>query len=353
VKNRLTQLKDSGGASLATFTYDHQGKRTSMTTSSGTVYFHYNGDKVIYETDANNNIIADYTWDSKGNPVTMTKGGITYYYHINGHGDVTKLTDASGNVVAEYQYDAWGNITFQSSGTIASSNPYRYAGYRYDKDTSLYYLNARYYDSNVGRFITRDSFYGIAFDTQSLNLYNYCQSNPVGYVDTSGHFALDLKQDLSTMAANFLLPRGDNLSYLMFVWGLYAGGADFSSSTLLVSKLKGSSEVSSIKAELFRKMPFTGLYAHYHSPTELLMLNYSRVFNSTQDLAYAVGKANYNAYAQKVNGAWNVAIRIWDTYDFSNWRWSTNLGNNANNLGLILQNDDLLIPYNWNVRFTL
>jgi uncharacterized protein RhaS with RHS repeats len=78
-----------------------------MTTSSGTTYCHYSGDKVIYETDSNNNIVADYTWDNLGNPVTMTKGGTTYYYHMNGHGDVTSLTDSSGNIVAQYQYDAW------------------------------------------------------------------------------------------------------------------------------------------------------------------------------------------------------------------------------------------------------
>lgn len=57
----------------------------------------------------------------------MTTNGTAYYYQLNGHGDVVKLTDASGNVVAQYQYDAWGNIISQS-GTMASANPYRYAG---------------------------------------------------------------------------------------------------------------------------------------------------------------------------------------------------------------------------------
>jgi RHS repeat-associated protein len=141
---------------------------------------------VLYETDANNNIMAEYTWDYQGNPVTMTKGGVTYYYHMNGHGDVTALTDANGNVVAQYQYDAWGNIISQT-GTMASSNPYRYAGYRYDEETGLYYLMARYYDANIGRFITRDTFHGFEDDPQSLNLYTYTKNNPVMYVDPDGH----------------------------------------------------------------------------------------------------------------------------------------------------------------------
>ncbi|WP_301281693.1 RHS repeat domain-containing protein [Lysinibacillus capsici] len=47
--------------------------------------------------------------------------------------------------MAEYTYDAWGNNMSQS-GTMATINPYRYAGYRYDEDTKLYYLIARYYN---------------------------------------------------------------------------------------------------------------------------------------------------------------------------------------------------------------
>jgi YD repeat-containing protein len=81
---------------------------------------------VVYETDANNNIVAEYTWDAQGNPVSMTKNGNTYYYHLNGHGDVAALTDANGAVVALYQYDAWGNI-ISSSGSMKDANPYRYA----------------------------------------------------------------------------------------------------------------------------------------------------------------------------------------------------------------------------------
>ncbi|WP_396134770.1 hypothetical protein [Brevibacillus nitrificans] len=79
MENHLIQVKDSTGGSLASFTYDHEGKRTIMTTASGTIYFHYSGDKVIYETDATNNVVASYTWDAQGNPVSMTKSDATYY----------------------------------------------------------------------------------------------------------------------------------------------------------------------------------------------------------------------------------------------------------------------------------
>ncbi|XEC97604.1 RHS repeat-associated core domain-containing protein [Paenibacillus tarimensis] len=187
VENRLVEVKNSSGTSLASFTYNHEGKRNSMTTSSGPVYFHYSGDKVIYETDINNSIVSEYTWDENGNPISMTKNGSTYFYHINGRGDVTSLTDAIGTIVAQYQYDASGNI-ISETGTLASTNPYRYAGYRYDEATGLYYLNARYYDANIGRFITEDTFKGTEDEPLTLNSYTYVLNNPVGNIDTTGNW---------------------------------------------------------------------------------------------------------------------------------------------------------------------
>ncbi|MGD9568538.1 MAG: RHS repeat-associated core domain-containing protein, partial [Sedimentibacter sp.] len=184
--NQLTQVKDSLGNVIASYAYDDQGRRISLTAWGETSKFHYSGDKVIYTTNGSNNIIAEFSYDSYGNPATMTYNGATYYYHIDGHGNVTAMTDASGNTVAQYSYDAWGKILSQS-GSMAAINPFRYAGYRYDEATGLYYLMARYYDPGVGRFISRDTFHGFEDEPLSLNQYAYCNNNPVMYVDPSGH----------------------------------------------------------------------------------------------------------------------------------------------------------------------
>ncbi|WLR51865.1 DNRLRE domain-containing protein [Bacillus tianshenii] len=186
--NRLIEVKDATNTTLASFEYDKQGRRISKTTSTGTTHYHYDGDsnRVLYETDDSNNIVAEYTYNAQNQPVTMTKGGTTYFYHINGHGDVTALTDESGNIVAEYQYDAWGNILSQT-GTMAAENPYRYAGYRYDDETGYYYLMARYYDADTGRFLTRDTFQGLENDPLSLNRYAYVKNNPIMYHDPTGN----------------------------------------------------------------------------------------------------------------------------------------------------------------------
>ncbi|WP_251032306.1 RHS repeat-associated core domain-containing protein [Mesobacillus foraminis] len=117
----------------------------------------------------------------------MTKGGQTYYYHLNGHKDVTMLTNSAGNIVAQYQYDSWGNV-LSSSGSMASENPYRYSGYRFDEGTGLYYLMSRYYEPETGRFLTKDTFSGFEDEPQGLNLYIYTKNNPVTYHDPDGHY---------------------------------------------------------------------------------------------------------------------------------------------------------------------
>ena len=119
--------------------------------------------------------------------MAMKKGSATYFYHYNAHGNVIALTDAQGNLAARYQYDTWGNILFQS-GSLADENPYRHAGYQYDRETGLYYLIARYYHPTYGVFLSLDPDPGDADDILTQNGYTYANNNPVMLVDPDGHF---------------------------------------------------------------------------------------------------------------------------------------------------------------------
>lgn len=170
--DELQTVKTLSGQLVASYKYDEEGRRISKNVGGKTTNYHYGqGIEVLFETDSSNNIIAEYTYDQRGFPKTLTKNGQTYFYVLNGHYDVVALTNASGQTVASYNYDAWGNILSQS-GTMAASNPYRYAGYRYDEETHHYYLIARYYNAAEGVFLARDAIAGESQNPQSQNGYN-------------------------------------------------------------------------------------------------------------------------------------------------------------------------------------
>jgi len=110
--------------------------------------------------------------------------GQTCYYMYNGHGDVTSLLDSgTGAVAGTYYYDAFGNI-LDHTGTASSIT---YAGYQYDEETGLYYLNSRMYDPKIARFLQEDTYSGDPSDPLSLNLYTYCHNEPINYNDPSGY----------------------------------------------------------------------------------------------------------------------------------------------------------------------
>ena len=117
-----------------------------------------------------------------------------YFYIRNLQGDIIGLIDKNGTEVVSYTYDTWGKpISIEGSlkDTVGVKNPYRYRGYRYDTETGLYYLNARYYNPEWGRFINADEYVGQVGTLLSSNMFAYCLNNPVNLHDPSGSwFAL-------------------------------------------------------------------------------------------------------------------------------------------------------------------
>ena len=106
--------------------------------------------------------------------------------------DIIRIIDFSGNLVVEYIYDAYGNIINiidESNLNIRTINTFRYRSYYYDIETKWYYLNSRYYNLKLGRFVTMDEveYLGLSGTVLSANLYLYCENYPVIRVDYSGH----------------------------------------------------------------------------------------------------------------------------------------------------------------------
>ncbi|MBM7868536.1 RHS repeat-associated protein [Clostridium pascui] len=190
------------GSSIS-FKYNDSGIRTEKTADGVTTKYYLNGDQVAYEDNGTDKIY--YTYDSDGSLVSMNLNGVEYYYIRNLQGDIIGLFDKNGTQVVSYTYDTWGKHDGKAElkdengtiiqqgdikGTLASTvgvkNPYRYRGYRYDTETGLYYLNSRYYNPEMGRFINADGYLGITGELLSFNMFAYCSNNPVNRVDPSG-----------------------------------------------------------------------------------------------------------------------------------------------------------------------
>ena len=160
-------------------------------------YLTLNG-KVARETVKNNGSVTDvmdFIYDESGRAFALnysTDGSsfTTYYYVLNLQGDVVKLVTSSGSIVAEYSYDAWGNLLVQS-GSMADKNPLRYRGYYYDAETGFYYLQSRYYDPTLRRFLNADAYASTGQGFIGTNMFAYCGNNPASRSDASGSFWID------------------------------------------------------------------------------------------------------------------------------------------------------------------
>ena len=180
------------------FTYNDVGLRTSKIDRSGneTVYL-YSGDLLICEYD--NSGITSYIYDAFDSPIGFTYRATgsatdeTYWYEKNLFGDIAAIYNNNGAILISYVYDAWGNFstTYHNNGeaTSVTKNNITYRGYYYDSDLGMYYLQSRYYDPAIGRFISPDSLLpGVSGSLHGYNLYVYCFNNPVTYIDSTGNW---------------------------------------------------------------------------------------------------------------------------------------------------------------------
>ena len=125
--------------------------------------------------------------------IRRIRPSITYLYNKDIQGSTSSLVKEDGSADATYQYTDFGETTIQ--GEDKADNEVCYTGGIYDQTMGLYYLNARYYDPEDGRFLTEDTYRGENDQPDIQHLYVYCANNPVNYVDPSGHFAVTLPWD--------------------------------------------------------------------------------------------------------------------------------------------------------------
>jgi RHS repeat-associated protein len=178
--NEENQLKQVtlANALTVTYKYDALGRRIQRSTSNGAVQkFVYDSQDVIQDLDDSGQVITSYlNGPGIDNKIRQTDANGNLYYVADHLGSTIALTNDSGEMVEGIGYDSFGN------STGSSLTRYTYTGREFDPDTGLYYYRARFYDAQVGRFISEDP---IALNG-GLNLYTYVKNDPLRFVDPSG-----------------------------------------------------------------------------------------------------------------------------------------------------------------------
>ena len=242
----------SKGAVSASYTYDSNGIRTEKNTGDSS---NYSGEVRKYTT-VDGRITSEYVsgggmgissydyrvyyrYDENNSPIgfDLIKDGTTstYTYEKNIKGDIVGIIDDStGAKVVSYSYDAWGKLLSTSglaANTVGKYNSLRYRGYYYDSETGYYYLQSRYYDPGLKRFINADEPMLITELAKASalggNLFAYCWNNAVNMVDYEGAWpTAALKKTSNFISLEMKFPWKDielyfkNRSFKMAVIGI-------------------------------------------------------------------------------------------------------------------------------------
>ena len=192
---------------IYTYEYNAAGQRTSKTKTysysgeSITTEFIYEGDLLVGQKTSDGKGDMTFLHDDTGAYIGLIYEGVEYYYMKNVQGDIIGIVDAEGVIQAVYTYEPFGKLfsietksgflRYDGDWSVGGMNPIRYRGYYYDYDTKLYYLNSRYYDPYVGRFINADDTDTLLcspYELTDKNLFAYCDNNPIMRVDYIGDF---------------------------------------------------------------------------------------------------------------------------------------------------------------------
>ncbi|MGH1540586.1 MAG: Ig-like domain-containing protein [Arenicella sp.] len=203
--NTLTETLDGN---TTAYTYNARNELTSTTKAGNTTSYQYNidgirigqstaSDAILYTVDANRDyaqVLAEHV--NGAETIAYTYGDDlvseqmstdTYYYHYDGLGSTRALSNSAGIFTDTYDYEAFGEVLNQSGTT---ENKYLFAGEQFDAGQDRYYLRARYYDQNVGRFDKMDTWMGNNSDPVTLHKYLYANADPANMIDPTGNFSL-------------------------------------------------------------------------------------------------------------------------------------------------------------------
>ncbi len=212
------------------YTYDDQGQRIKKEGNGKEEYYFYEEERIKEVITKEYRLIYRYVGEEvKGVTYKNENKEISYFYEKNILGEIIGIVDEEGKRVVEYRSSSYGeveNIHDNSKIEISAKDHLRYKGYIYDEETRLYYLKTRYYDPEIGRFISPDSIdYQSPESINGLNLYAYCGNDPVNYSDGFGHMPEWVQDTLKVLGAVAIVVGVTALTVVTAGVAAYALGA--------------------------------------------------------------------------------------------------------------------------------
>jgi RHS repeat-associated protein len=201
--NQLEQVKKNGEI-VSTYIYDPNGFRVEKVGGKGKIHYVplLNGEVGYRKEFATN---AEYSFIYVGIQHLARVNGVIggrgkkFYYHNDHLGSALAVTDEKGNKVVERDFTPFGERintdVYDDEPRDLDEDESGFTGKDWDEDVGLYYYNARWYDPEVGRFISEDSM------ADDPNLYGYCGQNPVNFTDPTGHFSVGFQSGWGLVGA--------------------------------------------------------------------------------------------------------------------------------------------------------
>ena len=186
IRNQLGEVRQETSV-LGRYGYDAEGMRILKISDDGRRQYTYDQLSVITEANESNATVSkyDYGLDQLVSLDNTSEG--RSFFHLDFLGSTANLTETVGSTRQSILYDAWGN---ERDRIGTSANKFTFTGHEKDEETGLIYAKARFYDPDIGRFLTQDDVTGRADSPPSLHRYYYVHQNPLFFVDPTGNVAL-------------------------------------------------------------------------------------------------------------------------------------------------------------------